>query len=80
MIPVSHLARNGMAPVAMGMVLCNDVNIDAYVNMVQGLHAEGVVSTPSGLTSRYANLMTPRSGVPSTESGPATPRLPPSEI
>ena len=56
MIPVSHLARNGMAPIAMGMVLCNDTNIDAYVNMVQGLHAEGVVSIPSSLTFGRADF------------------------
>lgn len=43
MIPVSQLAREGFTPAAMGMVLCNDANIEAYVNMVQGLHAEGVV-------------------------------------
>jgi hypothetical protein len=42
MIPVSHLAREGFTPAAMGMVLCNDSNIEAYVQMVQGLHAEGV--------------------------------------
>ncbi|GMK55259.1 hypothetical protein CspeluHIS016_0203150 [Cutaneotrichosporon spelunceum] len=42
MIPVSTLAREGMLPVAMGMVLCNDENITPFVNMVQGLHAEGV--------------------------------------
>jgi hypothetical protein len=46
MIPVSHLAREGFTPAAMGMVLCNDANIEAYVQMVQGLHAEGVVSLP----------------------------------
>ena len=43
MMPVAHLARDGFTPVAMGMVLCNDANITEYVNMVQGLHAEGVV-------------------------------------
>ncbi|BEI85478.1 hypothetical protein CcaverHIS002_0508790 [Cutaneotrichosporon cavernicola] len=42
MIPVSTLAREGMLPVTMGMVLCNDENITPFVNMVQGLHAEGV--------------------------------------
>ncbi|RSH87262.1 hypothetical protein EHS25_003171 [Saitozyma podzolica] len=42
MIPVSHLAREGFTPAAMGMVLCNDANISQYVSMVQGLHAEGV--------------------------------------
>jgi hypothetical protein len=42
MIPVSHLARDGFTPAAMGMVLCNDANISQYVSMVQGLHAEGV--------------------------------------
>lgn len=45
MIPVSTLAREGLLPVAMGMVLCNDDNICEYVSMVQGLHAEGVVSS-----------------------------------
>lgn len=45
MIPVSHLAREGFTPAAMGMVLCNDANLEAYVQMVQGFHAEGVVST-----------------------------------
>lgn len=44
MIPVAHLAREGFTPVAMGMVLCNDDNLSAFVTMVQGLHAEGVVS------------------------------------
>lgn len=44
MIPVSTLAREGLLPVTMGMVLCNDENINPFVNMVQGLHAEGVVS------------------------------------
>ena len=44
MIPVSTLAREGLLPVTMGMVLCNDENIAQYVSMVQGLHAEGVVS------------------------------------
>lgn len=44
MIPVSTLAREGLLPVTMGMVLCNDDNLDPFVNMVQGLHAEGVVS------------------------------------
>jgi hypothetical protein len=43
MIPVSHLAREGFTPAAMGMVLCDDANISQYVSMVQGLHAEGVV-------------------------------------
>ncbi|KLT45443.1 hypothetical protein CC85DRAFT_135026 [Cutaneotrichosporon oleaginosum] len=42
MIPVSTLAREGLLPVTMGMVLCNDENIAPFVNMVQGLHAEGV--------------------------------------
>ncbi|RSH83645.1 hypothetical protein EHS25_005549 [Saitozyma podzolica] len=42
MIPVSHLAREGFTPAAMGMVLCDDANISQYVSMVQGLHAEGV--------------------------------------
>lgn len=42
MIPVSTLAREGLLPVTMGMVLCNDENISAFVQMVQGLHAEGV--------------------------------------
>lgn len=46
MIPVSTLAREGLLPVTMGMVLCNDANITDFVNMVQGLHAEGVVSVP----------------------------------
>jgi hypothetical protein len=45
MIPVSTLAREGLLPVAMGMVLCNDENMAQYVSMVQGLHAEGVVSS-----------------------------------
>lgn len=52
MIPVSHLAREGFTPAAMGMVLCNDSNIEAYVQMVQGLHAEGVafhLSSPGRL-------------------------------
>lgn len=44
MIPVSHLARDGFTPIAMGMVLCNDADVNPYVHMVQGLHAEGVVS------------------------------------
>ena len=44
MIPVAYLAREGFTPVTMGMVLCNDANIEAYVAMVQHLHAEGVVS------------------------------------
>ena len=44
MIPVSHLASDGYNPIAMGMVLCDDPNISAYVQMVQGFHAEGVVS------------------------------------
>lgn len=43
MMPVSHLIREGFAPVAMGMVLCNGSNISRFVAMVQGLHAEGVV-------------------------------------
>jgi hypothetical protein len=43
MIPVSHLARDGFTPIAMGMVLCNDADVKPYVQMVQGLHAEGVV-------------------------------------
>jgi hypothetical protein len=43
MIPVSHLAREGFTPAAMGMVLCNDSNIESFVQMVQGFHAEGVV-------------------------------------
>lgn len=43
MIPVSHLARDGFTPIAMGMVLCNDADVTPYVNMVQGLHVEGVV-------------------------------------
>lgn len=42
MIPVSHLAREGFTPAAMGMVLCDDEKIQEYVSMVQGLHAEGV--------------------------------------
>lgn len=45
MIPVSTLAREGLLPVTMGMVLCNDDKMDAFVHMVQGLHAEGVVSS-----------------------------------
>lgn len=44
MIPVAYLAREGFTPVTMGMVLCNDENIQGYVAMVQHLHAEGVVS------------------------------------
>lgn len=45
MIPVSHLAREGLVPITMGMVLCNEPadRIDPYVKMVHGLHAEGVV-------------------------------------
>ena len=43
MIPVSHLARDGFTPIAMGMVLCNDPDVTSYVQMVQGFHAEGVV-------------------------------------
>ncbi|WVQ99608.1 hypothetical protein IAU59_006744 [Kwoniella sp. CBS 9459] len=44
MIPVSHLAREGLIPITMGMVLCNEPpeRIAPYVNLVQGLHAEGV--------------------------------------
>ncbi|KAK8864486.1 hypothetical protein IAR55_001736 [Kwoniella newhampshirensis] len=44
MIPVSHLAREGLIPITMGMVLCNapPEGIAPYVNMVHGLHAEGV--------------------------------------
>ncbi|WWC70078.1 uncharacterized protein I206_104024 [Kwoniella pini CBS 10737] len=44
MIPVSHLAREGLVPITMGMVLCNEPpeRLAPYVNMVQGLHAEGV--------------------------------------
>ncbi|ODN94215.1 hypothetical protein L198_05069 [Cryptococcus wingfieldii CBS 7118] len=44
MIPVSHLAREGLVPITMGMVLCNEPadRIDPYVKMVHGLHAEGV--------------------------------------
>ncbi|WWC62057.1 uncharacterized protein I303_104646 [Kwoniella dejecticola CBS 10117] len=44
MIPVSHLAREGLVPITMGMVLCNETpeRLAPYVNMVQGLHAEGV--------------------------------------
>ncbi|KAL7421888.1 hypothetical protein Q5752_003660 [Cryptotrichosporon argae] len=42
MLPVSTLAREGLLPVSMGMVLCNDANISAFVQLVQGLHAEGV--------------------------------------
>lgn len=42
MIPVSTLAREGLLPVTMGMVLCNDDRMEAFVQMVQGLHAEGV--------------------------------------
>ncbi|WVR07110.1 hypothetical protein IAU60_004150 [Kwoniella sp. DSM 27419] len=44
MIPVSHLAREGLIPLTMGMVLCNEPpeRLAPYVNMVQGLHAEGV--------------------------------------
>lgn len=44
MIPVSTLAREGLLPVTMGMVLCNDPDMTDFVAMVQGLHAEGVVS------------------------------------
>lgn len=44
MIPVAYLAREGFTPIAMGMVLCNDANIERYVSLVQSLHAEGVVS------------------------------------
>lgn len=58
MIPVSTLAREGLLPVTMGMVLCNDENIAPFVNMVQGLHAEGVVSTLN--PSVYHTLTTPR--------------------
>ncbi|KAL1411424.1 hypothetical protein Q8F55_002380 [Vanrija albida] len=47
MIPVSTLAREGLLPVTMGMVLCNDDNnLEAFVNMVQGLHAEGAFHLP----------------------------------
>jgi hypothetical protein len=50
MIPVSHLAREGLTPIAMGMVLCNDTErLDAYVRMVQGLHQEGVVRLFDGI-------------------------------
>ncbi|WVQ80782.1 hypothetical protein IAT38_002887 [Cryptococcus sp. DSM 104549] len=44
MIPVSHLAAEGLVPITMGMVLCNEPadRIDPYVRMVHGLHAEGV--------------------------------------
>ncbi|WWD03068.1 hypothetical protein V865_001113 [Kwoniella europaea PYCC6329] len=44
MIPVSHLAREGLVPITMGMVLCNEPpeRLAPYVNMVHGLHAEGV--------------------------------------
>lgn len=49
MIPVSHLAREGFTPVAMGMVLCADPDIQGFVRFVQGLHAEGVVSLPFSL-------------------------------
>lgn len=60
MIPVSHLAREGFTPAAMGMVLCNDANIDAYVRMVQGFHAEGVVSSCSSPAARTRIELTSR--------------------
>jgi hypothetical protein len=44
MIPVAYLAREGFTPVTMGMVLCNDDKIQAFVAMVQSMHSEGVVS------------------------------------
>ena len=44
MIPVAYLAREGFTPVTMGMVLCNDDKIQAFVSMVQSMHSEGVVS------------------------------------
>jgi hypothetical protein len=44
MIPVANLAREGYTPAAMGMVLCNDDDLTGYTAMVQGFHAEGVVS------------------------------------
>ncbi len=53
MIPVSHLARDGFTPIAMGMVLCNDADVTPYVQMVQGLHAEGVVRGYSMLLEIY---------------------------
>ncbi len=55
MIPVSTLAREGLLPVTMGMVLCNDENINSFVNMVQGLHAEGVVSILDPYLSAYTD-------------------------
>ena len=47
MIPVSHLAREGFTPAAQGMVLCKDEDVTPFVRFVQGLHSEGVVSSPS---------------------------------
>lgn len=66
MIPVSTLAREGLLPVTMGMVLCNDADINPFVNMVQGLHAEGVVSTlfQPQLTLQAFHLPMPDSGLP----------------
>lgn len=55
MIPVSTLAREGLLPVTMGMVLCNDENISAFVEMVQGLHAEGVVSGTDMINHIFAD-------------------------
>ena len=59
MIPVAHLAREGFTPITMGMVLCNDANIEAYVSMVQGFHAEGVVSAASRLFAPRTTLLLP---------------------
>lgn len=61
MIPVSHLARDGFTPIAMGMVLCNDPDITAYVQMVQGLHAEGVVCVT--ICPPKHNLTSPRRSI-----------------
>lgn len=68
MIPVSTLAREGLLPVTMGMVLCNDENIGDYVSMVQGLHAEGVVShhtnQPNSRLSTFLDPLSPLSFFP----------------